>query len=152
MKQPQTIALLATAVISFIVFLKGLMESKKGKAYELTPYLLPLGIIAWGDAVVFGLFWTGASLVSYLLNDWILFLLIISVFWVVRSLGETIYWFNQQFSQKVSEANKPENLMLHSIFRNDSIWFVYQIIWQCVTVISIIATIYFARLWFIASF
>jgi hypothetical protein len=152
MKQPQIIALLTTAVISFAVFLKGLVESKKGKAYELTPFLLPFGIIAWGDAVVFGLFWTGVSLVSYFLNDWILFLLIISVFWVVRSLGETIYWFNQQFSQKAYDWNKPEKLLFHSIFKNDSIWFVYQIIWQCVTVVSIIATIYFTRLWFTASF
>lgn len=140
------------AAVSFFSFIKGIVESKKGNAYKLTPYLIPLGIIAWGDAVVFGLFWLLVSLVCYLLNDWILFLLIVSAFWFVRSLGETIYWFIQQFSGKVPESNKPENLLFHSIFKNDSVWFVYQIIWQCLTVISIIAILYFARLWFIASF
>jgi hypothetical protein len=134
--------------LSFLVFLKGFHESKdKNNAYGLTPFLTFLGIFAWGDAVVFGLFWIASSAISLLLKDWYLFLLIISVFWVVRSLGETIYWFNQQFSAKVYDWNKPENLGWHWLFHNDSVWFIYQIRWQCVTVVSIIASVYFTNLW-----
>lgn len=136
------------ASINFLVFLKGFYESKyKKNAYCLTPCLFILGIFAWGDAVIFGLFWFLSSLVSYLLNDWLLFLLIISVFWVIRSLGETIYWLNQQFSSKIYDWNKPENLPGHSVFHNDSVWFIYQITWQCITIVSVITTIYLANLW-----
>src|SRR3990170_1609189 len=126
-------------IISFILFIKGFFECKdKKNAYGLTPKLSVFGIFSWGDAVVFGLFWVLVSLITLVLNDWILFLLIISVFWVVRSFGETIYWFNQQFSAKTYAWNRPERLALHWLFRNDSIWFIYQIAWQCVSVVSII--------------
>jgi|SRR3989338_2770146 len=131
---------------SFLIFLKGLNESKdKKNAFGQTPYLLPLGIFVWGDATVFGLFWALVSLVVLFLKDWILLLLIISVFWVIRSLGETIYWINQQFSSV--NRNPPERLIGYSIFKNDSIWFIYQIVWQCVAVISVIFSIYFAKIW-----
>lgn len=139
---------LGYGIIAFLVFLKGFYESKEKKnAYGLVPWLYLLGIFAWGDAVILGLFWFLSSLITFFLQDWILFLLIISVFWMVRSLGEMIYWFNQQFSSKTYDWNKPENLLGHSIFHDDSIWYIYQIVYQCITVVSIIMTIYLANLW-----
>lgn len=133
-------------LINLFVFLKGFYESKyKKNAFGLTRPLLLLGIFAWGDAVIFGLFWIITSIVTLVLKDWYLFLLVISIFWVVRSLGETIYWFNQQFSP--INRNPPQNLPWHSIFHNDSVWFIHQIIWQCTTVISIISSIYLTKLW-----
>jgi len=144
----QNAIILLYAFINFLVFGKGFYESKyKKNAYGLTPGLFILGIFVWGDAVIFGLFWFLSSLISYLLNDWLLFFLIISVFWVIRSLGETIYWINQQFSSKIYDWNKPENLLLRSVFHNDSIWFIYQTTWQCITIVSVITTIYLANLW-----
>jgi len=119
--------------------------SKKKNAYGLTPALFPFGIFVWGDAVILGAFWALTSIVTLLLNDWILFLLIVSVFWLVRSLGETIYWFNQQFS-KINRA-PPKTLPFHKYFHNDSIWFIYQIFMQSITVVSIITTIYLTHLW-----
>jgi hypothetical protein len=146
MQSWQQLIILVYALLNLGVFLKGYDECKFRKnAYGLTPHLILLGVIAWGDAVIFGPFWIVASLTSYLLNDWYLFLLIISVFWMVRRLGETIYWFNQQFS--TINRNPPKKLPFHYIFHNDSIWYVHQIFWQCVTVVSIIFTIYFAKLW-----
>lgn len=134
-------------VITFIGSIKGLSESKNKKnAYGLTPYLFPFGIFVWGDAVVFGLFWTLVSIVVYLVQDWILFLLIFSVFWAVRSFGETIYWFNQQFSK--INRNPPEKFRLYKIFHDDSVWFIFQIFFQCIAVISIIFSIYLAKIWF----
>src|SRR3990170_36194 len=134
-------------IISFILFIKGFFECKdKKNAYGLTPKLSVFGIFSWGDAVVFGLFWVLVSLITLVLNDWILFLLIISVFWVVRSFGEAIYWLNQQFS--TINRNPPEKLMFYKLFKNDSVWFIYQIFWQSITVVSLIFTIYFAKIWF----
>lgn len=146
MQNWQKLFLLLYSLLSLAVFAKGFYECKFRKnAFGLTPYLFFFGIFVWGDVVVFGLFWTGVSLTSLILNDWILFLLVISVFWVVRSLGETIYWFNQQFTGL--NKNPANKLPLYSIFENDSVWFIYQIFWQCVTVVSIIFSIYFTKLW-----
>ncbi|HUW24636.1 MAG TPA: hypothetical protein VMW04_03345 [Patescibacteria group bacterium] len=143
----QKIVLLVYALINLVVFARGFYECKvKKNAYGLTRPLFFLGVFAWGDAVVFCLFWLFSSIVVLLLNDWYLFLLIVSVFWVVRSLGETIYWFNQQFSKSLP-WNKPEKLPFYSIFHNDSVWFIHQIIWQCTTVVSTILSLYFGRLW-----
>jgi len=138
--------ILIFCLVNLLVFFKGFYESKfKRNAYGLTRPLVFLGIFVWGDAVVFGLFWFFSSIITLFLSDWYLFLLIISVFWLVRSLGETIYWFNQQFS--TIKRNPPEKLPGYSFFHNDSLWFVYQIVWQVVTVVSIIFSIYFSNLW-----
>lgn len=149
----QNILVLLYAFINLLVFFKGFYESKyKKNAYGLTRPLFFLGIFAWGDGVIFGLFWTITSVVTLILKDWYLFLLTVSVFWVVRSVGETIYWFNQQFSVKTYDWNKPENLPWHSVFHNDSVWFIHQIVWQCTTVVSVIFSIYIASLWLGSGF
>lgn len=132
--------------ISLLAFIRGFYEVfKKNNPFGQPFILFWLGIFAWGDAVILGFFWCLVSLICFLLKDWILFLLIVSVFWVVRSLGEILYWINQQFSPII--RNPPKNLLGYYWFKNDSIWFVYQVIWQCLLVISIITTIYLANLW-----
>jgi hypothetical protein len=146
MNNLQQTIILIFGLVSFLVFLIGFYETKyKKNAFGPTLPLFILGVFVWGDAVIFGLFWAISSFISLYLKDWYLFLLIFSVFWVVRSLGETTYWFNQQFSK--INRNPPEKLIGYSIFKNDSIWFAYQIAWQCVTVASIVFAIYFAGVW-----
>ncbi|HZZ98442.1 MAG TPA: hypothetical protein VFG51_00760 [Candidatus Saccharimonadia bacterium] len=133
-------------LVNLVVFFLALNQSRvKQNAFGLTRLLTPLGSFVWGDAVIFSIFWMAASIVVFFLNSSTLFALIFSVFWAVRGLGESIYWFNQQFSAII--RNPPKTLLGYSLFKNDSIWFVYQICWQCVMVISIIASIYFAHLW-----
>lgn len=123
----------------------------KAHTYGITWWLYPLGIFVWGDAIIFGLFWSLTGLLTLILNDWLLFLLIFSVFWLVRSIGETVFWLNQQFT--TVNRYPPEQLLGHKIFQgkiveeNDAIWFVNQIFMQAVTVITIITTIYLTHLW-----
>ena len=137
---------LAYGIINFLVFLKGFYETRyKKNAYGFTRPLFVLGMFVWGDTVIFGLFWTLSSFIALYLKDWYLFLLIVSAFWLVRSLGEAVYWFNQQFSK--INRNPKEKLIGYSIFQNDSIWFAYQIAWRCVAVASIVFTIYLAHVW-----
>lgn len=125
---------------------KGYFESKyKKNAFGLTRWLNIIGSFVWADAVVFGLFWLIFAGVSLVLNDWWLFLFGTAVFWAVRGLGETQYWIAQQFSSK--NRNPVETLLFHEIFHDDSIWFVYQIFWQCVAVIAVIASMYFGAHW-----
>ena len=131
---------------SFAFFIKSLHETKnKKRAYGLTPYLFFLGAFVWGDVLVLGPFWIASTIFVLLLNDWYLFLLIISIFWAIRSLGETIYWLNEQFAGK--NRNPPHTLNFHKLIEGDAIWFVYQLFWQCVFVFSVIASIYIANLW-----
>lgn len=146
MTELQSAFLLILLATSLAIFIKSMHESmNKKNAFGLTPFLLPLGIFVWGDGVVFGLFWLLASGISLIIKDWLFFLLIVSVFWLVRSIGETIYWLNQQFS--TLERNPVQNLPWNSIFHNDSVWFVHQIIWQCITVISLVASLYLGFVW-----
>lgn len=132
-------------VLNFLIFLKGLYEVKKRNPYGLTKYLFFIGAFVWGDVLVLGPFWIIASLVSLFLNNWYLFLLFVSLFWVIRSLGETIYWLNEQFAEK--NRNPPQTLNFHKLINGEAIWFIYQLFWECVLVISVILSIYFSNLW-----
>lgn len=134
------------AAVSVLVFLVGLYQSfVKKNSYGLVPWLIPLGMFVWGDAIIICLFWIIISAVAIVLQDWLLFLLIVSVFWVVRNIGEAIFWFNQQFSQKI--IYPPEILPGYSLVKNESIWFIYQIINQCFAVVFIVVSLYIGRLW-----
>jgi len=145
MNNIQQMVVLAFGLISLLVAIRGGYEIRKKNNPFGEPFILFwLGIFVWGDAVILGFFWVLVSLVCFLLKDWILFWLIISVFWVVRSLGEILYWINQQFSPII--RNPPKNLLGFRFFKNDSIWFIYQIFWQCVLVVSIVTTIHVVRL------
>ncbi len=138
--------LVGFSMLNAVLLTKALYECKSCKnAFGLTRPLFFIGAFVWADVTVFSTFWILVSLASVLLASWNLFLLITSLFWVVRSLGEMIYWFNQQFSSL--NRNPVETLPLKSIFHNDSIWFVHQIFWQCVMVIALVSSIYFAAAW-----
>jgi len=133
-------------IFSLAVGVYGFWQTYKHKnAYGEAFWLMPLGIYVWGDAFIFGFFWTGSAIASLILQDWILFLLIFSLFHLVRSVGETIYWFNQQFSTII--RCKPEKYISHKIFHNDSVWFAFQITQQCITVVSIITSLYLGKMW-----
>lgn len=139
--------ILVYGLISLSVMVKGFVEVyKKDNAFGGGSVLLfLLGIFVWGDAVILGLFWILTVISCLLLKDWTLFLLVISLFWMVRSFGEIVYWISQQFSPIM--RNPPENLMGYGWFKNDSIWFVYQVFWQCLLVVSIVASIYLSNQW-----
>lgn len=127
-------------LISLYSFVRGFYEiHKKSNPFGEPFVLFWLGIFVWGDALILGFFWTLISIVSFLLKDWTLFLLIFSIFWVVRSFGEVTYWMHQQFSPIV--RNPPETLLGYRFFKNDSIWFAYQIFWQCILTISLVFSI-----------
>lgn len=138
--------LISFAIINFAIFLKSFYESKYRKnVFGLTKLLLPLGIFVWADGVTLGIFWQIVSLLSLLAHSWNLFLLLTSLYWTVRGIGETIYWLNQQFS--TLNRNPPSTLPWQNIFHNDSIWFIHQLIWQCITVFGLVGVIYFSNQW-----
>jgi hypothetical protein len=133
------------AIFNFLLFIKAYKECKNKNAYGLTRFLQPLGMFVWGDVFVFSIFWTLVSMICVAFSDLYLFFLTASLFGVVRSFGETIYWFNQQFSNINREA--PERVGLYSLFQSDSVWFVQQIKSQCMTVVFLVLSICFGALW-----
>lgn len=141
----QTVFLITLIIFNVVLLFVGKYRCKNGCSFYLTRWLTPLGMFVWGDVLVLALFWLAAAIVSLVLSNWWLFLLLVSVFWLVRSSGETLYWFLQQFATKKRDA--PESLVGYSLVKNESIWFIYQVMWQCLTVFSLVATIYTAYMW-----
>jgi len=138
--------IILSGFISFAVFLKGYYEIvRKKNAFGLANYLSFLGIFVWGDSIILGPFWTLVCMITLLLNDWYLFLLSISLFWSVRSWGEVTYWLNEQFADK--HRNPPQTLKFSKLFQSDAIWFVYQLFWQVILVVSLITSLYLANVW-----
>jgi hypothetical protein len=145
----QSLVVLLFGVISLAAFAAGFYISKyKNNPIGNTFLLYPFGIYVWGDAIVFGVFWFLVSAAILLLNDWILFLLVISVFWFVRSVGETIYFINQQFSD--IKRQPKESLPFYNYVKIEdeyTLWFLAQIFSQCITIVSIITSVYLFHLW-----
>lgn len=136
---------------NLLAFRKGFYEIKdKKNAYGLTGAFGLLGIFVWGDALIIGPFWLISSVIILFLQDWYLFLVILSLFWVVRSLGEVIYWISEQFTER--HHNPPATLKGYKFINSDAIWFEYQIFWQCILVLSILSSIYFTSLWLQSKF
>lgn len=128
-------------------FLTSIKKVSAGQnlGYSVAYYLL--GAFVWADLAVFGPFWILYGLVILALGNWHLFLFGLSAFWFIRSLGETNYWLNQQFSEIKRSSYK--DFPFSQRFNNDNYtsWFIMQIIMQCISVVSLILSVYFGKLW-----
>lgn len=134
------------SLIAVIMFVQGIQHAiLKKNAFGFAFHYTWLGVFVWGDALILGPFWFVASLLGILTHQPILFGLITSLFWVIRAAGETQYWFLQQFSSL--KRNPPEHMPGYALVGNDSVWFLYQLFWQCFTVFAGITSIYLAAVW-----
>lgn len=127
---------------SFTAFVLGIRRRKN--PFGLCTQFVPLGAFVWVDAAVLGIFFSIVTVICFVLQQWILFLLIFSIFWTVRSIGEQIYWFLEQFAPK--HRNAPHTLWPRKFFKGEESWIVMQITWQCVTVLGIISTVWLFNL------
>lgn len=117
----------------------------KKNPYGLTRWLFPLGIFVWADGLVISLFWLVLSLLTFFLRSPWFLLAALSLFWLVRSFGEIIYWLLQQFIQP--KANSPHVLWGNRWYKGDALWIGYQVAWQCVAVISGLGLAYSLHRW-----
>lgn len=145
MENLQSVFLLVFLFVNGFLLLRSKKECAQNNSFGLTYGLSFLGMFVWGDVLVLSIFWMVVAVISLLLKDWLLFLLLFTVFWLVRSFGETLYWFLQQFA--TVKRDKPENLAGFKFVKNESIWFIYQVLWQCITVITLILTVYLFHQW-----
>lgn len=142
----QNIFLSLFGIIALVGFFWSFYQCRYRKnPFGRTYFFFPFGSFVFADLVVLAPFWIVVTLFIFFLQDFLLFLFIYALFWLIRSVGEAQYWFLQQFS--TLNKNPIERFRLRKVFHNDSIWFVYQIYWQCLTVISLIASVYLGVLW-----
>lgn len=101
------------------------------------------GAFVWEDMLIFGIL---HSLVSFFIvfaqnsEIWIIYYLI---FWVVRSSGETLYFFLQQFIQPKHHPHKITTHFdqLKKLFGNISdqkCFIIMQVVMQSITVLSLV--------------
>lgn len=132
--------------VNFGILLIGIWQSFiKKNSYGNTWFLLPIGIFVWGDALIYSPFWIAVALISRFSQDWLLFWLTASIYMAVRGLGETMFWIQHQFS--VKQIYPAKTLPGYKLVKNESIWFIYQIISQCATIVGLVASLYFGKLW-----
>lgn len=139
---------IGTIAINLVGFYYGLTQSARfknslGQAY----WLYPWGVFVWADAIVLSPFFVGVGVVALLANSYHLFMLLFCSYWLIRSLGETIYWFNQQFSTIIRVPGRMLPMYKRLVHDEYSCWFLVQIFMQCISVVSLIGTIYFATIW-----
>lgn len=115
---------------------------KKKNFFGLSHGLILIGAFVWTDGVVFSIFWVLATIITLLfVKQFPVFLLVYSIFWGIRSLGEVIYWLLEQFAPH--HRNPPNTLLpMYRFFPNESVWVALQIYWQLILVVSIVADIF----------
>lgn len=125
-------------IIGVVTVVRSVLKVQKGKS--LQSIWLPLeiqGSFVWADGIVFGPFWIIASLIFIFANpDIKWFYLFFLIFWAVRSAGEIIYWFLNQFTPRKIQSVSFKSL--NRIFNNDYVTsFIFQIWWQCILILAI---------------
>lgn len=146
MNSLQTTLVLLWMIYSLIAAIYGFIKTKKkNNPYGLCSWLNPLGAFVWVDAVIFGIFFFLVSVFALFLHDFVFFLLVFFVFWTVRSVGEQIYWFLEQFAHQ--HRNPEHTLWASRFFPRNSVWIAMQIYWQCVSVITAIVSVYLFVQW-----
>lgn len=110
-------------------------------------WAFPNGSFVWEDMLVFGLLHAGFAFLSLALGNEILWLVFFLIFWIVRSAGETLYFFLQQF---IEPKHHPHNLDKHlgpirKVFGNISqqkCFIMMQVLMQSILVVSIASLFY----------
>jgi len=114
---------------------------RKNLSFYPSRYFLLLGAFVWIDAVILGIFWLITALIFLIIEDWRLWMITVSSFWLIRSLGEIHYWLLQQFAAK--PLDDPHKYWMSQYFRGKAVWIYYQVTWQVMAVTSLVSLIYF---------
>jgi hypothetical protein len=130
--------------LAIISFLK--VRNSHEKIGFIYPWGWPIGAFVWEDLFVFSLLGTITTIIVTVLHDLRVGYLFFLVFWIVRSAGETLYFFLQQFSQPTVYPHqlKDHFKTMHKIFGSISdqkCYILLQIFQQSILVCSLVALI-----------
>src|SRR5579872_5071745 len=85
-------------IFSISLFVLSLINIIRGKTtHDARGIGFLVGGFFWLDIFMFSLLWITLTIILFFLQKPILFPIAYLSFWIIRSFGETIYWFNQQF-------------------------------------------------------
>jgi len=108
------------------------------------------GAFVWEDMLVFGLLHASIAFISLILNNNLIWLVGFLVFWIVRSTGETLYQFLQQFilpshyPHAISGYFGPIRKLFGDI-SDQKCYILLQVLMQSVSIICIFCLIYILR-------
>lgn len=107
------------------------------------------GAFVWEDMLVFGFFHVTSVAIGLVFGDLRLFLLLFILFWTVRSAGEILYFFLQQFIQPRHHPHKittPLQRFFGHITDQKS-FILMQVFLQTILIISLFAMILLIGNW-----
>ncbi|MBI3379657.1 hypothetical protein HY029_02805 [Candidatus Gottesmanbacteria bacterium] len=84
-------------IILFLVSFFKIRNNNLGTLDFIYKFSFPFGAFVWEDLLIFSLFNLVIVITLLAFKDLRIGLLLFIVFWIVRSAGETIYFFLQQF-------------------------------------------------------
>lgn len=141
-------------LLNFIlIFVSYFQIRKNPKSYTFFWYLAFFnGAFIWEDFFIFSILHTVGVSISLILADTKIWLLFMASFWLIRSLGETLYQFLEQFIEPkhsphfISEHFAPI-LKVFGPIPEQKCFILVQIFFQSVSVISLTALIYLVLNW-----
>lgn len=155
MKKRLNIALFIWIMLNLtFAFLAFCNVRNSGEEVTFIPWAYPLGAFVWEDLLIFSLYNIVASLVILIIKDFRFIIVFPLAFWLIRSLGETLYWFLQQFNQPASyphsEYDWNKGGWVRSIFgdlSDQKYFIIYQITWQVASVMCLVGLTYIFKNW-----
>lgn len=142
-----------------IAFLVGIIVSyyqirfQSGKIQFIYRWAFPVGSFVWEDLFIFSLYGLFATLVTLITQQLRLGLLFFIVFWLVRSIGETMYFFLQQFIQPKHAPHYLDNIhfiVLRRLFgplSKQQCYIIMQIVFQVITMIALVSLVVLLMNW-----
>lgn len=141
-------------ISAFLAIVSFLNVRNSGEEVRFILWASGIGAFVWEDMLIFALYNIMASSIILWIHDFRCALLFADVFWIVRSVGETFYWFLQQFNQPTEyphnyyawNCNGWVKFLLGNI-SNQKFFILFQIFWQVATVLAIVGLIWILKNW-----
>lgn len=132
-------------IISFAQIIKGNITGFEPLVYGFGPLLY--GAFNWADVWIFSLLWIILSSILLRLKERYFFWIAFYSFWLIRSSGEVMFSFMQQFHPQIKPwlAYAPRAFMQNTFLGQFILvryWVVEQIFFQSISVLSLFGLIY----------
>ena len=142
-------------ILNFILALISFINVRNsGTEVVFIFWAYPLGAFVWEDLLIFSIANAIACLFVTFIKDFRYIFIYFLSFWLVRSIGETFYWFLQQFSVNTlyphDQYSWNRNRIIELLFgelSNQKYFIINQISWQIVTVFCICGFIFILKRW-----
>lgn len=143
-----TIAILAWGILNFSLAIISIFKIRQNekKLDFIWWWTFFAGAFVWEDMLIFGILHSGLAFFSLFTQNNSYWLLGFIIFWIVRSAGETLYFFLEQF---IVPKHHPHEISSHfaplrRLFGNISdqkAFIIMQVLMQSILIVSIFSLI-----------